>query len=33
VRAEPAAGVEVDVEGEGTAVLGPVPEGTKIKAG
>lgn len=32
VRVEPAAGVEADVEGEGTAVLGPVPEGTKVKA-
>ena len=31
VRVEPAEGVEVDVEGGGTATLGAVPEGTKVK--
>lgn len=31
VRVEPAAGDRVDVDGGGTAVLGPLPEGTKVK--
>ena len=32
VRVEPPAGAAVEVESGGTAVLGPVPEGTKVKA-
>ncbi len=31
VRVEPPEGAEVDVEGGGVAVLGPVPAGTKVK--
>jgi folate-binding protein YgfZ len=32
VRVEPPARAEVDVSGGGTAILGPVPEGTKVRA-
>ena len=32
VRVEPVAGVEVDVSAGGTAILGGVPEGTKVRA-
>lgn len=31
VRVEPAEGTELDVESGGTAILGPVPAGTKVK--
>ena len=31
VRVEPPEGAELDVEGGGTAILGPVPAGTKVK--
>ena len=31
VRVEPSEGAELDVDGGGRAVLGPVPEGTKVK--
>jgi tRNA-modifying protein YgfZ len=33
VRVEPPVGAEVDVEGGGVAILGPVPAGTKVKTG
>lgn len=33
VRVEPEAGSRLEVEGGGSAVVGPVPEGTKVKAG
>ncbi len=33
VRVEPSEGTELDVEGGGTATLGAVPEGTKVKTG
>jgi folate-binding protein YgfZ len=33
VRVEPPEGAEADVEGGGTAILGPVPAGTKVKTG
>lgn len=31
VRVEPPEGTELDIDGGGTAILGPVPEGTKVK--
>jgi tRNA-modifying protein YgfZ len=31
VRVEPPEGAQLDVDGGGTAILGPVPEGTKVK--
>lgn len=31
VRVEPAEGTELEVDGGGTAILGPLPEGTKVK--
>lgn len=33
VRVEPSAGTELEVEGGGTATVGEVPEGTKVKTG
>jgi hypothetical protein len=33
VRVEPPAGAKLEVEGGGAAVVGPVPEGTKVKTG
>lgn len=33
VRVEPPAGTRADLDGGGTAILGPLPEGTKVKSG